>query len=140
MSYGLARGIELIEGCVRPCWTGPGPLEACLGFAWRLTLGWRPEKAPHVRIAFLTIHSLPAYHGATISPISPPRSVLSPEQQLASRILSTSESTLSLSLKFSPHLDTYFALFSLTQLLKSLLSVTVLIYLGIAELGISHVV
>uniref|UniRef100_A0A2N9IGG9 Uncharacterized protein n=1 Tax=Fagus sylvatica TaxID=28930 RepID=A0A2N9IGG9_FAGSY len=56
--------VRLERGCARPCWTGPGPLEARLGFAWRLTPDWRPEKAPPRRIA-----SLLACHSATISPI-----------------------------------------------------------------------
>ena len=110
VSYGLAGGIELIKGRAIPCWTGPGSPKAQLGFAWRLTPSWRPEKAPHVRIA-----SLPAYHGATTSPISPPRSILSPEQQPASQILGTGKSTLSLSLKFSPHLLYCFLSHSTTQ-------------------------
>ena len=41
-SYELAGGRE---GCAI-CWTGSGPPEARLGFAWRLTPGWRPEKPP----------------------------------------------------------------------------------------------
>ena len=89
---GQTEGIELTEGCVRPCWTRPGLSEAWLGFAWR------PEKAhmPPCRIA-----SLPAYHGATISPISASHSqsaqtlsVLSLEQHPTTLISNSQQSTL----------------------------------------------
>ena len=59
---GQIGGIELIEGCARPCWTRPGPLEARLGFAWRLTPDWRPEKAPHAAMPHCFAASLPRSH------------------------------------------------------------------------------
>jgi hypothetical protein len=62
---GQIGGIELIEGCARPCWTGPGPLGARLRFAWRLTPDWRLEKAPHAATPHCFAASLPRCHHLT---------------------------------------------------------------------------